>query len=217
MTQTDGDPREPATQAGRGAGPAASSVLSRITKLSDLIKLGAQALDDCMVRTPRYEYRQYPACIKVTHYPDGDYPHRRQRRVVEVDFAGAVLAMHYDGIATTDDGSYRYLRKVPMATSAGRDVYDWSVQDAMRQMVITAFEAKRLEILEDLFNHRMGDALAKLDPATWAGTPGPHTHEERLRREALADQFFIKPNDDAQALVSGLLAETVPAMRALGI
>ena len=80
-----------------------------------------------------------------------------------------------------------------------------------------ASRATRLRVLEDLFNHRLGDSLAKLDPPTWHGTAGPHSHEERLRLEALADRFVIKPTEDGHALVDRLLSETVSDLRRLGL
>ena len=189
------------------------SVLATIAKLSDLVRLGAQALDDCLARYPRYyAYRQFPTCIEAVHQPapNGSV-------TINVDMAGAVLATRYNGLQRLEDGSYRYLRNVSMAPGTTRDVYELTVQDARRQMVITDFEAKRLKVLQDLFNNKLGNVLAKLDPPTWVGTPGPRTREERQRREELADRFVIKPTTDGQALVTRLLAETVPSLKELGL
>ena len=200
------------------SGPAArptkswQSPLSRITKLSDLLELGGQALDDCLVKRRGYEYRQYPVCIEVVH---GGPPGRKT--TIKTALAGAVLAMHHDVLHQNEDGLYRHLRRIPMAGDDPPEVYGCDVQLATRQMLITSFEATRLRVLEDLFNHRLGDSLAKLDPPTWRGTAGPHSHEERLRLEALADRFLIRPTEDGQALIDHLLSETVPDLRRLGL
>ena len=200
------------TPPGATGSTADESVLAAITKLSDLVRLGAQALDDCLAKRPHYAYRQYPTCIEAIHMPAPG-----GRVTINVDLAGAVLATRYNGLQRRKDGSYRYLRKVPLAGSATREIYDWTVQFARREMVITDFEAKRLKVLQDLFNNKLGNVLPKLDPPTWIGTPGPRTHDERLRREALADRFVIKPTTDGQALVTRLLAETVPSLKELGL
>ena len=159
-----------------------------------------------------YEYRQYPVCIEVVH---GGPPGRKT--TIKTALAGAVLAMHHDVLHQNEDGSYRHLRRIPMAGDDPPEVYGCDVELAIRQMLITSFEAERLRVLEDLFNHRLGDSLAKLDPPTWRGTAGPHSHEERLRLEALADQFLIRPTEDGQALVDHLLSEVVPNLRSLGL
>ena len=191
---------------------AGTPALSTITKLSDLLELGAQALDDCLVKRQGYEYRQHPVCIDVVH--------RRTPKpstTIQSALAGAVLARHYDVLHRNADGSYRHLRKVSMAGQEPPEVYGCDIQLATRQMLITSFEAARLRVLEKLFNHQLGDALAMLDPPTWVGTAGPRDHKERLRLEALADRFLIRPTEDGHALVDGLLSETVPKLRDLGI